>query len=99
VVSRAKFNLLQSVDTLVYSGQATGPFELRASFDEFNLDILITYTGPPLELPEARPSNEEIIASEDGERRLAGFILRGLADRVGATYKDGKSTVLFHFDH
>lgn len=99
VVGRANFNLLQSVDTLVSSGQVSGPLELQASFDEFSLDIRVTYSGPPLELPETRPSIEEIVASEEGERRLAGFMLRRLADRVAASHKDGRSTVLFHFDH
>jgi xanthine permease XanP len=100
VVSHAKFNLLQSLDTLVFGQQVTGPIELQASFDEFNLDIRLTYVGPPLELPETRPSNEEIVlASEDAERRLAGFLLRSFADRVSVTHEDGRSTVLFHFDH
>jgi len=99
VVGRAEFSLLQSVDTLASSAGATSPLELQASFDEFSLDIRVTYAGPPLELPEKRPSNEEIMASDEGERRLAGYMLRGLADRVAATYKDGRSTILFHFDH
>ena len=58
-----------------------------------------TYVGPPLELPERRPTNEEIMESEQGQRRLAGFMLRRYADRVGATHKAGRSTILFHFDH
>ena len=101
VVSHAKFNLLQSRGyPRLQRQQVTGPLELQASFDEFNLDIRLTYAGPPLELPETRPSNEEIVlASEDAERRLAGFLLRSFADRVSVTHADGRSTVLFHFDH
>jgi NCS2 family nucleobase:cation symporter-2 len=37
--------------------------------------------------------------SEDGHRRLAGFMLRRYADRVAATHRGGRSTILFHFDH
>ncbi|NJN39735.1 MAG: purine/pyrimidine permease [Gammaproteobacteria bacterium] len=99
VIDRAVFNLQQSVETLVSSNVANGPLELEASFDEFNLDVRISYDGAPLELPEKRPSIEEIMASEEGERRLAGFMLRRFADRVAATHKAGRSTVLFHFDH
>ncbi|MNC93845.1 hypothetical protein D3C83_105640 [compost metagenome] len=55
--------------------------------------------GPPIDLPERRPSNEEIMESEAGQRRLAGFMLRKYADRVRATHKAGRSTILFHFDH
>jgi xanthine permease XanP len=99
VVDRAKFNMLQSADALRSSGVATGPIELRASFDEFDLDLRIGYTGPPLELPETRPSHEDIIASEEGVRKLAGFILRRYADRVEVTHEAARTTILFHFDH
>ena len=99
VIDRAGFDLAQSIETIVDSGVATGPLEVEASFDEFSLDLRVSYDGPPLELPETRPSNEEIIASEEGARRLAGFLLRRHADRVQATSKAGRSTILFHFDH
>ncbi len=99
VIDRAGFDLAQSIETIVDSGVATGPLEIEASFDEFSLDLRVSYDGPPLELPEVRPSNEEIMASEDGARRLAGFMLRRCADRVQAAHKAGRSTILFHFDH
>jgi NCS2 family nucleobase:cation symporter-2 len=99
VIDRASFNLHQSLETIVNGCAPQGPLKLEASFDEFNLDARVSYDGPPLELPEKRPSNEEIMASEEGERKLAGFMLRRLADRVAVTHKSGRSTILFHFDH
>ena len=99
VVDRAGFDLLQSIETIVDAGAPAGPLEIEASFDEFNLDVRVSYDGPPLELPEHRPTNEEIMDSEDGARRLAGFLLRKYADRVQAGHKAGRSTILFHFDH
>ncbi|HKC43154.1 MAG TPA: solute carrier family 23 protein [Burkholderiales bacterium] len=99
VIDRAGFDLAQSIETIVDSGVASGPLEIEASFDEFSLDLRVSYDGPPLELPEARPSNEEIMASEEGAHRLAGFLLRRHADRVQATTRAGRSTILFHFDH
>jgi NCS2 family nucleobase:cation symporter-2 len=99
VIDRASFNLQQSIETLVGSGVATGPLEVAASFDEFNLDLRVSYAGSPIELPEKRPSNQEIMASEAGEQRLAGYLLRRYADRVAATQANGRTTILFHFDH
>jgi NCS2 family nucleobase:cation symporter-2 len=99
VIDRAKFNLTQSIETIVEGCEPQGPLEVAASFDEFNLDLRVMYSGPPLELPEKRPTNEEIMESEEGQRRLAGFMLRRFADRVQATHKAGHSTILFHFDH
>jgi hypothetical protein len=55
--------------------------------------------APPHELPQSGPSNEETLASEEGERKLVGLIVRRLADRVMVFQKNGRSTALFHFDH
>jgi len=99
VVERVKFNLAQSIETLVSSGVATGPLLVEASFDEFNLDLRVSYDGVQLELPETRPSLEEIVDSDDGERRLAGFMLRRSADRVTARRVNNRATIAFHFDH
>jgi NCS2 family nucleobase:cation symporter-2 len=99
VIDRAKFNIAQSLEVIVDSCEPQGPVEVTASFDEFNLDLRLSYVGPPLELPDKRPTNEEILESEEGQRRLAGFMLRRYADRVAATHRYGRSTVLFHFDH
>lgn len=99
VIERAKFNLLQSIETLRGSGLADGPLEVDTSFDEFNVVLRLSYEGAPLELPTERPSNEEIMASDEGERRLAGFMLRRFADRVAATARNGRSILTFQFVH
>jgi NCS2 family nucleobase:cation symporter-2 len=99
VIERAKFNLAQSIETIVEGCNPEGPLEVAATFDEFNLDIRVIYQGPLLELPTRRPSNEEIMETEEGHRRLAGFMLRRQADRVSSSHRNGRSTVTFHFDH
>jgi len=99
VIDRATFNLTQSIEVILDSCKPQGPVDVAATFDEFSLDLRVTYVGPPLELPERRPSNEEIMESEEGQRKLAGFMLRRYADRVAATHRNGRSTILFHFDH
>jgi xanthine permease XanP len=99
IIDRATFNLAQSMEVIMDSCEPQGPVDVAATFDEFNLDLRVSYVGPPIELPERRPTNEEIMESEEGQRRLAGFMLRRYADRVAATHRAGRSTVLFHFDH
>jgi NCS2 family nucleobase:cation symporter-2 len=99
VIERAKFNLRQSLEVILDSCEPRGPVEVSATFDEFNLDIRVSYDGPALTLPERRPSDEDILATDDGHRQLAGYLLRRFADRVTATEKGGRSTILFHFDH
>ena len=74
-------------------------FMAEASFDEFTLSVRVSYDGVPLELPERRPSDDEIMESDEGERRLAGFMLRKFADRVAASHRNGRSIVSFQFIH
>jgi len=73
--------------------------EITASFDEFNLDVRLAYQGEPLPLPERKPDAAAILASDEGERLLAGYLLRGSADKVQSTNRAGRAMLHFHFDH
>lgn len=96
VVNRAQFGLVQSIEVL---GEAPGPIEIEASFDEFTLDVRIGYVGVRLVIPERRPSPEEIIASEEGERLLAGYLLRRNADRISSRSLGERAEINLHYDH
>jgi xanthine permease XanP len=99
VMLRVAFGINQAVETVREHCDPQGPIEIEAHFDEFNLDVKITYKGEPLELPDQRPSDREIIETEEGHRRLAGFMLRRNADRVRTSVKDGASVLEFNFEH
>ena len=99
VIERARFNVAQSVETIIESAEPDGALEIEASFDEFRVDIAVRYSGAPLDLPEIRPTEDEILDAEDGHRKLAGYLLRRSADRVRASHRAGRSTIVFHFDH
>ena len=99
MAKRATFGVLQLTDVVVEDFWTGGPVTIEASFDEFNLDVRVVYRGEPPPLPDRRPSNEEIMESEQGARLLAGFMLRRNADRVRADMHNGMARVHFHFDH
>ena len=99
VTNRASFGVIQLVEAIAETCWQTGKMVVRASFDEFKMEIAVTYPGAPLEFPEERPSIEQIRDREDGERLLAGFMLRRNADRVRSGIQDGRCTVSFHYDH
>lgn len=80
-------------------GPTPGGVELIVSFDEFNLDLRMSYQGAPLPLPERKPDTDAILASDDGERLLAGYLLRGSADKVQSTHRARRTLLHFHFDH
>jgi xanthine permease XanP len=99
VIMRANFALQQLAETVTDQCNVRGPIRIEASFDEFNLDLAIVYEGDLLELPERRPSDAEIRESDDGLRRLAGFMLRRNADRANSKRVGETIIVVFHFDH
>jgi xanthine permease XanP len=99
VMVRVSFGTNQAIETIRENCEPEGPIVIEAHFDEFNLDVKISYRGLPLELPDQRPSESEIIETEAGYRRLAGFLLRRNADRVSASAQDGASVLRFHFEH
>ena len=99
VAKRATFGAIQLVEAVAENCWRRGPLAVEASFDEFNLDVRVAYEGPALDFPDRRPSIEQIRNSDDAARLLAGFMLRRNADRIRVDSKDGRATVLFHFDH
>ena len=99
VVRRATFGAIQLLDAVRETCWLSGPIEISASFDEFNLDVRVSYLGVPLEFPEQRPSERDIVASEHGARLLAGYMLRRCADRLRADTREGRASVLLHYDH
>jgi NCS2 family nucleobase:cation symporter-2 len=96
VIGRAIFGAVQVLDVV---GDPPGGVEVEASFDEFNLDVRIRYAGAPLIIPERKPTPREIVASEDGERLLAGYLLRQSADRIHARGTPEAAEMTLHYDH
>ncbi len=99
IISRAGFAMHQAVEAATDHCNVRGPIRIDARFDEFNLDLTMTFVGDRLELPDKRPSEADIRQSDDGLRRLAGFMLRRNADRVLSERVGEKAVVRFHFDH
>src|SRR5262249_19652203 len=99
VMVRVAFGINQAVETIREHCDPQGPNVIEGHFDEFNLDVKISYRGAQLELPERRPSGREIMETEAGYRQLARLLLRQNADRVRISVKDGASVLEFHFEH
>jgi xanthine permease XanP len=99
VISRIEFAVQQTVDSIVDLCDSGGAIRLEIGFDEFVIDVVISYKGNALEFPERQPSHEEIIELEEGHRRLAGFLIRSYADRIRASERDDQINVHLHFDH
>jgi NCS2 family nucleobase:cation symporter-2 len=99
VIQRAVFCARQAMESIFEHCRVDGPAVLEASFDEFNLDVRISYRGEAFVLPETRPSEEEVLEDEAGDRLLAGYLIRRSADRVRAIRRPDDAVLEFHFQH
>lgn len=99
VITRVEFAVQQAVEAVIEFCQVKGPFTLAVSYDEFDIDAKLNYTGIALELPDWPPSHDELLETEDGPRRLAGFLVRRQADRARSTVEHGATVLNLHFKH
>jgi xanthine permease XanP len=99
VITHASWAICQVVEAVADNCWRAGPLAIEVCFDEFNLDVTMSYEGELLEFPEQRPSEDEIVHGDDGVRRLAGYMLRHIADRARSEMHGARALLKFHFDH
>jgi xanthine permease XanP len=99
VIFRAISVLNEFLESVNELHLAKGKIQAEVCFDEFNLDMNITYQGSLLAFPETRPTEDELLHDKSAFTRLSGFFMRSHADRLKSSIKDGQCRVQFHFDH
>jgi NCS2 family nucleobase:cation symporter-2 len=99
VVTRVEFAAQQAAEAVVEHCAAEGPIAFEIGYDEFDIDMSLTYCGIPLQLTGAMPTHEEILESEDGARRLAAFLITQRSDQVQSSAADGIAVLRLHFRH
>ena len=99
VIFRAISVLNEFLESVNELHLAKGNIRAEVFFDEFNLDLNITYEGSLMEFPEKKPTEYELMQDETAFTRLSGFFIRSHADRVKSSIKDSQCRIQFHFDH
>jgi xanthine permease XanP len=99
VITRVEFTAQQAVEAIVEHCQANGPIAFEIGYDEFDIDMSLSYAGLSLELTGQMPSQEEILDSEDGARRLAAFLIKQRSDEVQSSVENGMARLRLHFRH
>ena len=72
---------------------------IQASYDEYNLNITITYRGKPLLLHSTRPSPDELLEDETALPKLSGYLIQRYANRVNVSRQGDMWQVRLHFEH
>jgi xanthine permease XanP len=99
VTNRVEFAVQQTIEAIITTCDAKGPIGIDISYDEFVIDAVVVYVGAPLEFPTQPPTKEEIMETDEGHRRLAGFLIRRYADRMEANTANDRTIVHLRFDH
>jgi len=99
VIYRAISVINEFLESVTNLKLAKGNLKVMVSFDEFNLDVNIFYDGILMELPDNRPSEDELLKGGHAFIRLSGFLIRSQVDKVKSSIKDAKCHIHFHFDH
>jgi xanthine permease XanP len=99
VIQRAILVMNEFLESITFLGISKGKLKSDVSFDEFNLDIAISYEGKLMDFPDTPPSEAELLHDEEAFIRLSKFLIKKNADRIKSFEKEGTCQVQFHFDH
>lgn len=98
VVKKAAAATTEYVEAIGGPEVLDAPLNITASFDEYNLDVVITHPGEPPVLDERAPDPESML-DPGGVRRMAGFLVRSWADSVDIRTSGGEAKTKLHFAH
>jgi xanthine permease XanP len=99
IIARATRIITELFEACVMAQLAKGDINVDVKFDEFNLDIIISYDGRALDLSAETPDIEEILDDEAALPRLSAEIIRRTVDRMKCEQKQGKTIMHIHLDH
>lgn len=72
---------------------------VTATYDEYNVDLVLAYPGRAPVLNTERPSPRDILEKEGGAAALAGYLVQQYADRVTPKQEGPNAELHLHFDH
>ena len=93
IVTHATFTVAQLIEIILESGDPSGPISVLAAYDELSLSLRPSYRGALLKRPETRPSLDAVIETTEGERDLAGYLVRHSADHVRTEQRSDLSVI------
>jgi xanthine permease XanP len=99
VIHRAESALTEFMESAGSLGLADGKVQIAASFDEFDVNIDLAYSGRMMEFSLDRPTQNELMEDDDAFIRLSGFMIRQYTDSIKTSQGDGVCKIRLHFAH
>jgi NCS2 family nucleobase:cation symporter-2 len=95
-VGRVKVALVEATEVVSELADRAHPVTLRLAYDEFDIDLTVTWRGEAFDLRETPPTQEDFL-QERGHHLMAGFLIRQRTDRAGVTSEDGMCALRLKF--
>lgn len=95
-VARVKFTMVEAIEAVSELAERPHPVTLSLAYDEFDIDLTLTWRGEALELRDAPPTQEDFL-QERGHHLMAGYLIRQRTDRASATRDDGVCALRLRF--
>jgi len=99
VVAKATSALNEFLETMLTLQLNQGTILVDASFEEFNLNVDVSYLGELLEISKTRPTELELMEDDAAFIRLSGFLLTKYADQVTSERINECCHIHFNFQH
>ena len=99
MIHRVASALNEILETLFSSGLTRGAVTVAVSFDEFNLDVNISYPGEAMSFSSMAPDIEGMLEDKDCLPKMSGFLTTTWADKVQSREEQGRCCIDLHFDH
>lgn len=99
IIHRMAIVLTEASDLIIDQIKSSIPVTISVSFDEYNLDAVVTYAGSPIPLPEHHPNQDEILSNPSAMLLFGGFLIRMHADKVTSSSSGDLSMLKIHMEH
>lgn len=99
VINKAEAAMTEFMEVVLEQKLVHDTVTMEVNFDEYNLDVDIWYRGRLIELPDFRPSPEELLEQPGALGQLAGYLVKHYPDKVTVQEENGLCHIRLHFEH
>ena len=98
VIHKAASAMCEAMEAIITLNGNAISVEMKARFDEFNLDVVLTYAGVPLIRAQAMPAIDDLLEAKSCAE-MSMFMIQKYADRCVIEHQEEKNILRLHFAH
>jgi hypothetical protein len=106
VITRAGAAVGEALEALQSADMVRGPVTLRASFDEYQLTLVLDYPGSAFALQAKKKLDLSALLDEEGDdaldaamSKMSSHLIRHLADTVKSSERADRAELVMQFSH